>query len=89
VLKLALAKLVELGSRDKRQDDISGEAFLKCGFDSKRVGGVDKNTSVLRSNDRIDNGGQIVYIGKSLYTKDDVIEGTILVSSSIFRVSND
>jgi hypothetical protein len=44
---------------------------------------------MLRSHDRIDNGGEIVHVGKGLYTKDDVIEGTVSVYPSIFWVSDD
>lgn len=67
MLKLALAQLGELGAGDERQDDVCGEAFLERGFDAQGVCGVDEDAGMLGGDDGIDDGGEIVDIGKSFY----------------------
>ena len=40
--------------------------------------GINKDASMLRSDDGIDHGRQVVNIGKGLYTEDDIVECTAL-----------
>lgn len=88
MLKLALPELRKLSPTDEGQNDIGREAFFDCGFDSERVRGVEKDAGMLRSNNRFNDGREVVNIGKSLHAEDDVIERTISISCGIFWVSD-
>lgn len=48
---------------------------------------IDKNASVLWSDDGFDNGSEIIDIGKDLYAKKNVIKAGLL-ARRIFRSSN-
>ena len=44
---------------------------------------------MLGSNDRIDDRGQVVDVGESLYTQDDVVEGAIFARGRFFGCPDD
>lgn len=47
--------------------------------------GINKDASMLRSDDGIDHGRQVVNIGKGLYTENDIVECAALsASGSLF-----
>jgi hypothetical protein len=66
---------VDIG--DQRQDDIGGEAMLQLRFDSESIGGIDEDTGVLRGDDRLDDGSQIVDVGQCFHAQDDVVIGIL------------
>jgi len=58
-------------------------------FDAERVCGVDENTSMLRSDDGLDDRGEVVDIGERFHTEEDVVERPIFqVRCMLGRLDN-
>lgn len=89
VLKLAGGELRKVRAANERKDYIGRETSFDCGFEAERVGGVDKNASVLGGNDRIDDRGEVVDIGKRFYTEYDVVKCAFFASGCFFRCPYD
>src|SRR5579859_7300636 len=57
-------------------------------FNPNGMSSIDKNASVLWSDNGFDNAGEIVYIWESFHAKQDVVEGLIFRVCRILRCSN-
>lgn len=66
VLEFALAKLRKLSVGNQRQDNIGRESFFDSGFHTECMGRVDQDACVLGSNNSIDDGSEVVDVGKGL-----------------------
>ena len=77
MLKLAGSSLNNFGTRDERQDDICRESLLEVRLDAEGVGSVDEDTGMLRGDDGFDNGRDIIHIGQSLYTEQNVVKRSL------------
>lgn len=69
MLKLTGTQLDEFCTGNEGEDDICWETLLEMCFDAERVGRIDENTSVLRSNDGFDDRCKIIDIGESFHAK--------------------
>jgi hypothetical protein len=83
-----LPELGKLGARNEGQDHISRESFLDSRLDSKSVGSVNKDASMLRGDHRINDGSEIVDVRQGFDAKNDVVERTVAADGSLFCVSN-
>ena len=57
-------------------------------LDAESVCRVDENAGVLRGDDRFDYCCEIVYIGESLDTEQDVVESTFFAGRCLFWCPN-
>ena len=55
------------------------------GLHSQRVGGVDQDTGVLWSDNRFDDGGQIIDVRERLDTQQDVVKSPFSARSILRR----
>ena len=88
MFEFAWSQLRDLGSGNEGENDVGGEPLLKMALNAQGMCGVDEDAGMLGRDDRLNDGGKIIYIGESLYTKEDVVEATGL-SGSVFGCSND
>jgi hypothetical protein len=88
VFKLAGPELGQIGARNQREDNIGWKPLLQLFFHAQSIGGVHKDAGVLRSHDRLNNVGQVVYIGKCFDAEEDVIEGRLLASCLFGGLNN-
>lgn len=88
MLKLALAELHNFGAGNEGKDNVGREPLFDSGLDAERVCCVDKNTCVMRCDNRVDNSGEVVDIGEGFYTEDDIIERTVSSVRGIFWISD-
>lgn len=88
MFEFALAQLSHFSTGDQRQYHVRREAVLNCCFHTKSVCCVDEDTCVLRSNDGIDDGSEIVDIGEGLDAKHHVVESNRTTLCGILGVSN-
>ena len=57
VFKLAGTGLRDLNAGDERQNHVCWKALLEMGLDANGVCGIHEDAGVLRSDDRLDDGG--------------------------------
>lgn len=89
MLELALSELSEIGAADQGEDDISWESLFDRGLDAESICCVDKNASMLGSDNGVDYGGEVVHVGQCLDAENDVVEGSILASGGVLGIAND
>lgn len=89
VLEFGRADLGQVGGGNKRQDDVLGVSLFDKGLDAERVGGVDKNASVLGSDDGFDDGSEVVELRQGLDAEQDVVEGALLQLTGLLRSTCD
>jgi hypothetical protein len=83
MLELAGSELGQVGTGDQRQDNIGRKPFFELFLDSKCVGCVDQNASMLLRNDALNDIGEVVHVWESLDTKNDIVEGYVLMGRVI------
>jgi len=84
VLEFAPAKLDDFGTANEGEDDVGRKALLNGGLEAERMGGINKDTGMLRGNDRVDHGGEIVYVGEGFYGENDIVKCTLSARCSFF-----
>lgn len=55
MFELAPSQLDDLGTANERKNDIGGEAFLNGRLEAERMGGINKDTCMLRGDDGVDD----------------------------------
>lgn len=62
MFEFALSDLRKLCAGDKGKDDVCRKPLFEVLFDTEGVSGVDEDASVLWSDDRLDDGGDVVNV---------------------------
>ena len=75
VFELGGAGLGDFDVGDEGKDDICRVSLFDMGLDSKRICGIDENAGVLGSNDRLNDGGEVVDIREGLDAENHVVVG--------------
>jgi len=73
VLELAGAGLGDFNIGNERENNVGRVSLLEVGFNAECIRSVDENTSMLGSDDRFDDGGQVVDIGQGFYAENDIV----------------
>ena len=89
MLKIAGAQLGELGTGNERKNHVCRKSLLEIRLDAKRVCCVDQDACMLRSDDRLNDGGNVVNVGESLDAQEDVVVRRSRCLCCFFRSSND
>lgn len=53
-------------------------------FNAQGVRSIDEDAGMLGGNDGLYDCGQVVYVGESLHTEEDIVEGALIATASIF-----
>lgn len=88
MLKFAGSQLLELCSRNQREDNIGGEAFFELFFDPKCIGSVHNDAGVLRRDNGLNYIGEVVNVRERFYTENNVVEGGSTIDDGIFGALN-